>query len=126
MTLHASSKRIVSLFMLILFLVSLGVYALNSKWLAHEFDHGRQTFVADHDHAPQSGAEDNADPAPLSDFEHRMAHFSSFLQPLLITSMLDGIAESPSRASPMLMRSLALPSPQIEPPFRPPRATSRI
>lgn len=125
---RASSRRIVSLFMLILFLVSLGAHGFNSKWLAHELDHDRQTLdlLVDHDHAPQLDAEGNADPEPPSDSEHQLSHFSSHLQPLLISSILDGLGESPARTTPMPSRLLALPPAQIEPPFRPPRVTSRI
>lgn len=125
---RASSRKIVSLFLLILFLVGLGANSFNSKWLAHELDHDRQTLavLVDHDHAPQPDAGSNADPEPLSDAEHQLSHFSSHLQPLLISSMFDSFGESPTRMTPMLSRLLALPLAEIEPPFRPPRATSRI
>ena len=114
--------------MLILFLGGLGTYGFNSKWLAHEFDHDRQTLdvLADHDHAPQIDANSDPDPEPLSDSEHQLSHFSSHLQPLPISSILDGFGEAPGRTTPMLSRLLALPPAEIEPPFRPPRATSRI
>ena len=125
---RASSRRIVSLFMLILFLVSLGAHGFNSKWLAHEFNHDRQTLdlLADHDHAPQLDADGGPDPEPLSDTEHQLSHFAGHLQPLLISSMPDSFGKVPTRMTPMLSRLLALPLAQIDPPFRPPRATSRI
>ena len=125
---RASSRRIVSLFMLILFLMGLGAYGFNSKWLAHELDHDRQMLdvLTDHDHAPEFNAEGNADPEPPSDSEHQLLHAASHFPPLLISSILDGLGESPARTTPMPLRLLALPPAQIEPPFRPPRVTSRI
>ena len=125
---RASSRKIVALFMLTLFLGGLGANSFNSKQLAHELNHDRQTLnvLADHDHAPQPDAGSNADPEPLSDAEHQLSHFSSHLQPLLVSSMPDSFGGVPTRTTPMLSRLLALPLAEIEPPFRPPRATSRI
>jgi len=125
---RASSKKIVALFMLILFLGGLGAYGFNSKWLAHEFDHDRQTLdvLTDHDHAPQLDAEGNADPEAPSDSEHQLLHAASHFPPLLISSILEGFGEAPARTTPMLSRLLALPPAEIEPPFRPPKTTSRI
>ena len=122
-------RKTISLLMLIVsFVMSISAYGFNSKWLAHEFDHDRQTLdvLADHDHAPQIDANSDPDPEPLSDSEHQLSHFSSHLQPLPISSILDGFGEAPGRTTPMLSRLLALPPAEIEPPFRPPRATSRI
>ena len=125
---RASSRTIVSMFMLILFLAGLGANSFNSKQLAHELDHDRQSLavLADHEHAQQPGAGSHADPEPPSDSEHQLSHFSSHLQPLLISSMPDSFGGVPTRMTPMLSRLLALPLAQIDPPFRPPRATSRI
>ena len=125
---RASSRRIVSLFMLILFLMGLGAYGFNSKWLAHELDHDRQMLdvLTDHDHAPEFNAEGNADPEPPSDSEHQLLHAAGHFQPHLISAILNGFGEAPVRTTPMLSRLLALPPAEIEPPFRPPRAISRI
>ena len=125
---RASSRRIVSLFMLILFLVSFGAYGFNSKWLAHELDHDRQTLdlLVDHDHAPQLDAEGNVDPEAPSDSEHQLLHAAGHFQPHLISAILNGFGEAPVRTTPMLSRLLALPPEEIEPPFRPPKTTSRL
>ena len=125
---RASSRKIVALFMLTLFLGGLGANSFNSMQLAHELDHDRQTLnvLADHDHAPQPDADSDPDREPLSDAEHQLSHFAAHLQPLPISSILDGFGEAPGRTTPMLSRLLALPPAEIEPPFRPPRATSRI
>lgn len=125
---RASSRKIVSLLMLSIFLLGLGAYGFKSKWLAHELDHDRQTLgvLADHDHPPRLDAKGDPDPGPLSDTEHRLLHSAGHFQPLLISSILDGFGESPARVTPMLPCLLALPPAEIEPPFRPPRTLSRV
>lgn len=125
---RASSRKIVSLLMLILFLMGLGAYAFNPKWLAHGLDHDREAHdvLADHDHAPWPDANGDSAPEPLSDIEHELLHSAGHFQPLLISSILDAFVESPARVAPMLSHLLALPSAEIEPPFRPPRITPRI
>lgn len=126
---RASSRKIVSLLMLVIFLMGLGAYGFNSKWLAHELGHDRQTLdvLADHDHAPQLAANDDPAPEPLSDTEHELLHSAGHVvQLLLISSTLDAFGESPARATPMLSRLLPLPPAEIEPPFRPPRTTPPI
>ena len=125
---RALSSKIVSLLMLINFLMSLGAYGFNSKWLAHELDHDRQSLgvLADHDHAPQLDAKGDPAPEPLSDIEHQRLHSAGHFQPPLIGSILDAFGESPARVTPLLSRLLALPQVELEPPFRPPRTTFRI
>jgi hypothetical protein len=123
---RASSRKIVSLLMLIVFLMGLGAYGFNSKWLAHELDRQTLGVLADHDHAPRLDAKGDPDPGPLSDTEHQLLHAAGHFQPLLISSILDGFGEAPARVTPMLPCLLALPPAEIEPLFRPPRTLSRI
>lgn len=124
---HTASGKTVSWFMLILFLMGLGASGFNSNGLAHELDHDRQMLdlAADHDHAPQPGDE-GIDPERLSDSEHRLTHFSSLLQPLPISSIVNYFGESPARSAPSPLRLSAVPSAPAEPPFRPPRVSTRI
>lgn len=122
-------RKTISLLMLIVsFVMSISAYGFNSRWLAHEFDHNRQMLdvLTDHDHAPQLDAEGNADPEAPSDSEHQLLHAAGHFQPHLISAILNGFGEAPVRTTPMLSRLLALPPEEIEPPFRPPKTTSRI
>ena len=114
--------------MLAIFLVGLGAFSFSPKWLAHELDHDRQTLevLTDHDHAPQPDSKGGPNPEPLSNTEHELLHSACHLQPLLFSSILCGFGESPARTTLMLSRLLPLPTAEIEPPFRPPRTTSRI
>ena len=125
---HASSRKIVSLLMLIIFLMGLGAYGFNSKWLAHQLDHDRQTLaaLADHEHPPQLDAADDPAPEPLSDTEHQFVHAAGHFEPLLISSIFDWFGDPPAQVTPMPSRFFALPPAELEPPFRPPRTTSRI
>lgn len=125
---RASSRKIVSSLMLMIFLMGLGAHGFNSKWLAHALDHDCQTFggLADHDHAPGFNANGDPDPEPLSETEHQLLHGAGYVEPLLLSSSLDGFGALPARVAPMLSRWFALPLVDLEPPFRPPRSTSRL
>ena len=121
-------RKAISLLMLVIFSMGLGVYGFNSKRLAHELDHERQTLAAsaDHDRAPQLDPKANPDPEPLSDADHHLLYAASHFQPLLIGSTLDGFEEPPARTAPIMSNLLALLSAELESPFRPPRTASRI
>ena len=120
-------RKPISLLMLIIFFVmNFGVYGFNSKWVAHELDHNRQTLAASTDHALQLDTKGNPNPVPLSDTEHQLLHAADHFQPLLSSANLDAFGELPAQTIPMLSRLRALPPAELEPPFRPPRFTSRI
>ena len=121
-------RKPISLLMLIIFFVmNFGVYGFNSKWVAHELDHDRHVPTAsiDHDHAPQLNAENNPDPEPLTDAEHKLLHALSHCEQFTC-SAFNVLGEPPARIVPLLPSLLTLLPAELESPFRPPRSTSLI
>lgn len=125
---RAPSRAVLMLLLLVFFSMSIGANVFNPKALAHELDHDRQTHgvsSAGHDHEQLLGAKSDLNTAPLDDVEHQFLHFACHFQPLLASSNLDPLGESPVRETPMLSRVLPPPPVELEPPFRPPRNAFR-
>jgi len=119
-------RKTISLLMLIIFFVmSVGAYGFNSKWVAHELDHDRQTATVLADHAPQLDAEGNPEPEPLSDAEHKLLHALNHYEQFP-GSAFNVLGEPPARIVPLLPSLLTLLPAELESPFRPPRSTSFI
>lgn len=121
-------RKTISLLMLIIFFVmSIGAYGFNSKWVAHELDHDRHapSVSIDHDHAPQLDTENNPTPEPLGDAEHKLLHALSHCEQFT-SSVFNGLGEPPARTFPILPSQLTLLPAELESPFRPPRSTSLI
>ena len=109
------------------FVMSFGAYGFNSKWLAHEFDHAHQSLgvLADHDHAPPLEAQDNPNPEPMSDAEHKLLH-AYYHAEQFVSSVFTGLGEPSSQAAPSRPGLLTLRPSALESPFRPPRSPSLI
>ena len=122
-----SSRTIVALIILVIFVASLGVSGVSSKRLAHELDHdgGAAMSVVDHDHAPPLITDGSTGPEPLSDIEHRLLHAANHLQPLP-SSTIEFSWEPPAHMMPLSSSLPVLPAAELEPPFRPPRNTALI
>lgn len=121
-------RKTISLLMLIIFFVmGLGGYGFNSKWLAHELDHDREALAAsvDHHHASQLDAQDSPDPEPLSDTEHKLLHALGHFEPVPSSAFI-GLGEPSARTAPLVSSWITLPPAEPESPFRPPRSTSLI
>lgn len=116
-------RKAVALLMLIIFMMGLGAYGFNPKWLAHEIDHHREALTAsiDHDRAPQLNAQ--GDPEPVSDTEHKLLHGLGHFEQVP-SSIFNGLGEPPARTVPLLPSLLTLLPAELESPFRPPRSTS--
>lgn len=125
---RTSLKTGVLLLLLIAFLVSSGMPAFNSKWLAHELDHDRQALVlsVDHEHVLQLDDDDKSAAKLLGDTEHQSLHLAGHLQPPLGSSFHVTLGDPPVRQAPLLSRLIALLSIELAPPFRPPRSVSLI
>ena len=113
--------------MLVTFVMGLGAYGFNSKWLAHEFDHHREALTAsvDPDHALHLDIPGNADPELLSDTDHKLLHALGHFEPVP-SSAFNSLGDPPARVFPMLPNVLALLPVELESPFRPPRSTALI
>ena len=117
--------------MLAMFLASLVVSGFNSKQLAHELAHDSRTSTTmaaadhNHDHALPLSTNDNSNPEPLSDIEHRILHVVHYYDPLP-SSNVTFIGAPPARTKPLLLSMTALPPAEREPPFRPPRTPALI
>lgn len=125
------SKRIVSCFMLLIFMASLGTHIFNTPWLTHEF-----RFVHDSDTPGQLSIQDQAsqgwdlkDPRfsarGLSKAEHKLLHATDPAQPLLLTFNSPAMYALLPRTRPFLASLTAPPSADPELPFRPPQHVSR-
>ena len=121
---RSSHQKTISLLMLIIFFVmGLGAYGFNSKWLAHELDHDRDALAAsaDHDHASQLNAQGNPGAEPLSDSEHKLLHDLDPIEPFPSLAW-DGLGELPARMDPLRSLLPALLPAELDSPFRPPRS----
>ena len=120
---RASSKKIVSLLMLVSLLMGFCAYGFNAKWLGHELNHDREMLMAsfEHDHAQPLDIDGDPATQPLTDSEHHLMHAVDHAQPLLAGFMLVGLPVISIRTTPLLSRLLALPLVELEPPLRPPR-----
>ncbi len=126
---RGSSRIIIALLMLAVFLAGLGVSGFNSKLLAHELDHDHDSraamAVVDHDHALPLSTNGSSDPEPLSDIEHRLLHAANHCQPLP-SPTVKFFWEPLARTISMLPSLPVLPPAALEPPFRPPRSPALI
>ena len=111
--------------LIIFFVMGLGAYGFNSKWLAHDHDREALTASVDHNHASQLNAQGNPDPEPLSDTEHKLLHALGHFDPFP-GSAFSGLVEPPVRMAPLQPHLLTLLPAELESPFRPPRSTSPI
>ena len=124
---RSSRRQAISLLMLITFVMGLGAYGFNSKWLAHEFGHHREALTTsiDPDRGLHLYIQGDADPELLSDAEHKLLHAPGHFEPVPGFA-LNGHVDPPTRVFPMLPNVLALLPAELESPFRPPRSTSLI
>jgi hypothetical protein len=121
---RSAHRKAISLLMLIIFFVmGLGAYGFNSKWLAHELDHDREEFAAsiDHDHAPQLDVQGNPDTEPLSDTEHKLLHALSHFEQFP-SSAFNRLEAPSARTAPLSPGLITLLPAELESPFRPPEA----
>lgn len=123
-------RKTVSLAMLAVFMASVGAWSLNSKWLAHAFEHelehGQQlAFAASIDHADAHQLKDSGAPdkESLNDSEHRLVHAVDHIQPFPIPT-LNAVFAHPPRSIHSSFAPQAVPLAEFEAPFRPPRSTS--
>ena len=124
---RASSKRIVSLITLIIFMMGVLTFHFNSALFAHELDHQIHSFEMTDNHVHTSLIDDD-EPASkqLSDTDHQLLHCIGHFQPFLINSIFDGYGSLSVRIAPAFIHILLLPLAEIEPLFRPPRTSKSL
>ncbi len=138
------SKSTKSLCLLIIFMMSIVIHCVNSKWFSHELSHGlsqhsqQAIHEADNhsfwesflDHAHEfslSHNQDNIKTKPLTDLEHRLFHVTESLYCALLAVALLSVFWRPSL--PILSRwsfLSVLPIVDLELPFRPPQLSISI
>jgi hypothetical protein len=122
-----SSRTIILLLIFVTFLASIGTRSCNLDWLAHDVDHGSQATIAasSHDHSPLPYTKGGSDQKPMSDMEHQLLHAVS--DGHLFMGMAIKLAWVPSAQTMLtLSSSPVLPLAALDPPFRPPQATTLI
>lgn len=124
---QTSSKRIVALITLIIFMMGVIAYDFNSARFAHDLDHDIHTFEMTDNHVHTS-LFDHDEPAskPLSDADHQLLHSVGHLQPFLTSSIFDGYGDLAVQIITMSSHVLLLPLAEIEPLFRPPRTSNSL
>lgn len=124
---RASSKRIVSLITLIIFMVAVVVYHFNSAQFAHDLDHDIHSSEMTDNHVHTSLFDDDAPTSkPLSDIDHQLLHSSGHFQPFLTTSIFYGYGDLSVQIAPIFLHVLLLPLVVIESLFRPPRTSNPL
>lgn len=124
---RASTKRIVSLVTLIIFMMGVVAYHFNSARFVHELDHDIHTFEITDNHVHTSLFDDD-EPAskPISDTDHHLLHSVEHFQPFLTSPIFDGYGDLSVRIAPVVMYIILLPLAEIEPLFRPPRTSNSL
>ena len=124
---RGSSRTIVAVLMLMVFMVSLAAYSFNANWLAHEIDHNRHSAgtLVDGIDVIQLGGQSDAGHEKLSDSEHQLLHAAGHVQPAMASSTFNGLVTLPTNIIISHLRSFDLPLVELEPPLRPPRSSVR-
>jgi hypothetical protein len=124
---RASSKRIVSLVTLIVFMMSVVAYHFNSARFAHELDHDIHSFEITDNHVHTSLFDHDAPASkPLSDTDHQLLHSVGHFQPFLTSSIFTGYGDLSIQIAPIFLHFFLLPLAEIEPLFRPPRTSNPL
>lgn len=124
---RASSKRIVSLITLIIFMMGVITYHFNSALFAHELDHQIHSFEMMDNHVHTSLLDDDEPTSKsLTDTDHQLLHSVGHFQPFLTNSIFDGYKDLSVRIVPVVKHILLLPLAEIEPLFRPPRTSNSL
>ena len=127
------SRRIVSCFMLGIFMLSLGTHIFNTNWLTHDLNagHSSNTYgkLPDLPQAKLDGYVKYAGPGStsgsLSNAVHKLLHSADPAQPLLVAAIADGLHDVSFWTIRFPVRSGAIFPADPEPPFRPPIASYR-
>jgi len=123
-----STKKNLSLGLLILVLIGNGVFACDAKRLAHAISHGQSLSpsLRDHNASFPFAAQGERKARPLSAIEHQLLHAAEHIQTFVANRDFDDLADVPARIVPGGRSSLALPQAEAELPFRPPRLLSSL
>ena len=123
-----STKKNLALVLLILVLIGNGVFAFDSKRLAHAISHGQllAPSLLDHNASFPFAAQGEREAHPLSAIEHQLLHAVEHIQTFVANRDFDEQADAPARLVPGGRASLAPPQAEAEPPFRPPRLLSSL
>ena len=124
---RASSKRIVSLITLIIFMMGVLTFHFNSALFAHELDHEIHYFAMADDHVHTSLFDDDEPGSkPLSNADHKLLHSVGHFQPFLTNSIFVGYGDLSLRIAQVVLNTLLVPLTEIEPFFRPPRTSNPV
>ncbi len=121
-----STKKTLSLVLLVLVLIGNGVFAFDSKRLAHAISHGQSLApsLLDHNASFPFAAQGEREAQPLSAIEHQLLHAAEHIQTFVANRVFNEPADFSARVVPGGRSSLALPQAEAELPFRPPRLLS--
>lgn len=121
---QASLHRTVAMLMLILFLISNGLYMFNAKKLAHDLDLTPQALIpAVNQQPPYILIQTGKHTELLTVIEHQLLHVAEHLQIFLVNRHLTRLGFFTS-VIPKQSLVWALPQIQLDPPLRPPKASS--